>query len=118
MPADGGALGIALYQCLDECLWLDSSQVRTAPAQRLEPRGQCLGFRYRLAVRIVVAEAIVPCAAARGDPVHDDFSELEPLQLVEERAFLFAREELRVEDEAGWLWRELYFEQWGLDPFH
>jgi len=26
-------------------------------------------------------------------------------------ALLFAREELRVEDEAGWLWRELYFEQ-------
>jgi hypothetical protein len=50
--------------------------------------------------------------------VHDDFAELEPLQLVEERAFLFAREELRVEDEAGWLWRELYFKQWGLDPFH
>src|SRR5207302_2075305 len=44
VPTDGGAFGVALYQCLDQRLWLDSGQVRTVSAQRLEPGGQWFGF--------------------------------------------------------------------------
>ena len=88
------------------CTSTSTSSSGATPRERCGPRAhreQPVGNRLRIVDRraplVVVVEPEVLGGSPCGDPVHADLVELEPLELVEQRALLVRGKDIRLVDE-------------------